>query len=64
MMQYSFQCPFVLCVRSSSLGRQTVNFAAHLDESRDKFTGDYHPPTLRHLTESKILPLSRNKLVI
>ena len=50
--------------RPSSLGRRTANFAATPDEPRGKFAGAYNPPTLRNTTESKILPLSRNKLVI
>ena len=48
--------------RPPSLGWRTVNFAATPDESRGKFAGDYNPTTLRNITESKILPLSRNKL--
>ena len=48
----------------STLGRQTANFAATPDETRGKFAGIYNPSTLRNTTESKILSLSRNKLVI
>ena len=44
--------------RPSSLCRRTANFAATPDESRGKFAGVYNPPTLRNITESKILPLS------
>ena len=49
--------------RPSSLGRRTVNFTAIPDESRGKFAGANNLPTLRNI-KSKILPLSRNKLVI
>ena len=50
--------------RPFRLGRQSANFAATLDETRGKFAGAYNPSTLRNTTESKILPLSRNKLAI
>ena len=49
-------------LRPSSLGWQTVNLAATPDKSRCKFVRDYNPPTLRNITERKILPLSRNSL--
>ena len=49
-------------LRPSSLGWQTANLAATPDESRSKFVRDYNPPTLRNITESKILPLSQNSL--
>ena len=42
----------------------TANFAATPDKSRGKFAGAYNPPTLRNITENKILPLSRYKMVI
>ena len=48
----------------SKLGRRAANFAATPDESRGKFAGAYNPPTLRNILESKILPLSRNELMI
>ena len=51
-------------LRPSSLGWRMTNFAATPDKSRDKFAQAYFPPTLRNRTESKILPLSQNKLVI
>ena len=41
-----------------------ANFAATPDEPRGKFAGAYDPPTLKSTTESKILPLRQNKLVI
>ena len=47
----------------SCLGRRTTNFAATPDESRGKFAGAYNPP-IRNILDSKILSLSRNKLVI
>ena len=50
--------------RPSSLGWQMANFAATPDEPRGKFAGAYDPPTLKSTTESKILPLRQNKLVI
>ena len=48
-------------LRPSSLGWQLTNFAATPDKFRDKFAGAYNPQTLRDITESKLLPLSRNK---
>ena len=50
--------------RPSSLGWRTANFAATAGESRGKFAGAYNPSTLRNIKERKILPLSRNKLLI
>ena len=50
--------------RPSSLGQQTTNFAPTPDEPTGKFAGAYNPPTLTNTTESKILPLSQNKLAI
>ena len=51
-------------IRPSSSGQRTANFAATPDEPRGKFARAYNPPTLKNTTESKILPLRQNKLVI
>ena len=50
--------------QASSLGWRTANFATTPEDSRDEFAVAYNPPILRNITESKILSLSRNKLVI
>ena len=49
---------------NSSLGRRTANFAVTPEESKGKFTKAHNPAILRNKTERKILPLSRNNLVI
>ena len=49
---------------NSSLGRRMANFAVTPEESRGKLAKAHNPPILRNKTERKILPLSRNNLVI
>ena len=52
--------------RPSSLGWQTANFnfTTTPNKSRGKLARAYNPPILRNIAESKILPLSRSKLVV